>query len=269
MSHICRTHRCQWWHYNIAGVWLSNNFSGLYVTPSGTSAGSTHLYTDEQCRYRPHDIYPGGRIVLLIYIQCGAGSGTVACRHFQGIFTASVFLSVSASQDRMCICNTAHTQHAKCSRQGSPPRHPASASRARNKLRVRSSLVPGFSQLCSWQKKGLWGKVQRSFFEYLPGFHIRRRRNFRASHGRERSLTQGRIAFLGRCVHHHSVPQNGNPDCAFLAPVGLNIRKLFSYCLVYLICITVGISKFCLAHFRRSRRFWAFGVVAAGAGGQH
>lgn len=121
-------------------MWLSVFFSGLHVTQSGTGAGSTHLYTREQCRIRPHDIYPGGRIVLLIYIQCGAGSGTMACRHFQGIFTASVFLRLSAPRDRMCICNTAHTRNGKCSCQGSPPRHPASASRSRNKLRARSPL---------------------------------------------------------------------------------------------------------------------------------
>lgn len=97
---------------------------------SAVSVGSTHL-----------DAISGGRIVLLIYIQCGAGSDTVACRRFQGILTASVFLSVSARRDRMCICNTAHMRYYKCSRQGSPPRHPASASRARNSLRVRSSLI--------------------------------------------------------------------------------------------------------------------------------
>lgn len=52
---------------------------------SAVSVGSTHL-----------DEFSGGRIVLLIYIQCGAGSGTVACRRFQGILTASAFLRVSA-----------------------------------------------------------------------------------------------------------------------------------------------------------------------------
>jgi hypothetical protein len=57
-------------------------------------------------------------------------------------------LRVSAPRDRMCICNTAHTRHAKCSRLGSPPRHPASASRPRNELRARSPLTvcqPDFS----------------------------------------------------------------------------------------------------------------------------
>ena len=97
---------------------------------SAVSVGSTHL-----------DAFSGGRIVLLIYIQCGAGSDTVACRRFQGILTVSVFLSVSARRDRMCICNTAHTRYYKCSRQGSPPRHPASAERARNSLRARSPLI--------------------------------------------------------------------------------------------------------------------------------
>ncbi len=96
---------------------------------SAVSVGSTHL-----------DAFSGVWIVLLIYVQCGAGSGTVACRHFQGIFTASVFLRVSAPPDRMCICNTAHTRNCKYSCQGSPPRHPASASRSRNKLRARSPL---------------------------------------------------------------------------------------------------------------------------------
>lgn len=139
---------------------------------SAVSVGSTHL-----------NEFSGVWIVLLIYVQCGAGSGTVAFRPLQAILTISIFLRVSAPRDRMCICNTAHTRHAKCSRQGSPPRHPASASRPRNKLRGRSPLVSGFSQLCSWQKKGLGCKVQRSFFEYLPGFHIRRRRDFRAGHG--------------------------------------------------------------------------------------
>ena len=43
-------------------------------------------------------------------------------------------------RDRMCICNTAQARHYKCFRQGSPPRHPASVSRSRNKLRVRSPL---------------------------------------------------------------------------------------------------------------------------------
>ena len=110
------------------------------VTQSGTGAGSTYLYNAAQCRIRLHDIHPGGRIVLLIYIQCGAGSGTVARRHFQGGGAASIFLRVSAPRDRMCICNTAHTRHAKFSRLGSPPRHPASASRPRNELRARSPL---------------------------------------------------------------------------------------------------------------------------------
>lgn len=68
----------------------------------------------------------------------------MACRHFQGIFMVSVFLKVSALRDRMCICNTAHTRHGKYSSQGSPPRHPARASRSRNKLRARSPLP--FSQ---------------------------------------------------------------------------------------------------------------------------
>ena len=148
MSHICRIHRCRYRHCHIAGLWLSLFISALHVTQSDTSAGTTHLYIREQCRIRPHDIYSGGRIVLLIYIQCGAGSGTVAFRHFQGIFMASVFLRVSAPRDRMCICNTAHTRHGKCSCQGSPPRHLASVSRSRNKLRVRSPLSvfqPDFS----------------------------------------------------------------------------------------------------------------------------
>ena len=100
---------------------------------SAVSVGPTHL-----------NEFSGVWIVLLIYVQCGAGSGTVACRHFQGLFMASVFLRVSAPRDRMCICNTAHTRHGKCSCQGSPPRHPASASLSRNKLRARSPLP--FSQ---------------------------------------------------------------------------------------------------------------------------
>lgn len=82
--------------------------------------------------------------MLLIYIQCGAGSGTVVCGHFQSIFTASVFLNVPAPRDRMCVCNTAHARNYKHYRQGSPPRHPASASRAHNELRARSPLP--FSQ---------------------------------------------------------------------------------------------------------------------------
>lgn len=141
MSHICRTHRCRYRHYNIAALWLSNNFRQLNSTQSGTGVGSTHLYAGGQCRIRPHDIYPGGRIVLLIYIQSGAGSDTMVCRCFEVILTASIFLSVPAPRDRMCICNTAHTRHVRCSRQGSPPRHPASVSLAHNKLRTRSPLT--------------------------------------------------------------------------------------------------------------------------------
>jgi hypothetical protein len=67
---------------------------------------------------------------------------------FLGYFHGFNFLRVSAPRDRMCICNTAHTRHAKCSRLGSPPRHPASASRPRNELRARSPLTvcqPDFS----------------------------------------------------------------------------------------------------------------------------
>lgn len=96
---------------------------------SAVSVGSTHL-----------NKFSGVWIVLLIYVQCGAGSGTVAFRPLQAILTVSVFLSVSASRDRMCVCNTAHARNYKHYRQGSPPRHPASASRAHNKLRARSPL---------------------------------------------------------------------------------------------------------------------------------
>jgi len=96
---------------------------------SAVSAGSTHL-----------NEFSGVWIVLLIYVQCGAGSGTVVFRPLQAILTVSVFLSVSASRDRMCVCNTAHARNYKHYRQGSPPRHPASASRAHNELRARSPL---------------------------------------------------------------------------------------------------------------------------------
>lgn len=100
---------------------------------SAVSVGSTHL-----------NEFSGVWIVLLIYVQCGAGSDTVACRPLQAILTVSVFLSVSAPWDRMCVCNTAHARNYKHYRQGSPPRHPASASRAHNELRARSPLP--FSQ---------------------------------------------------------------------------------------------------------------------------
>lgn len=69
---------------------------------SAVSVGSTYL-----------DAFSGVWIVLLIYVQCGAGSGTVAFRPLQAILTASVFLSVSASRDWMCVCNTAHARNYK------------------------------------------------------------------------------------------------------------------------------------------------------------
>ena len=100
---------------------------------SAVSVGSTHL-----------NEFSGVWIVLLIYVQSGAGSGTGAFRPLQTSLTVSVFLSVSASRDRMCVCNTAHARNYKHYRQGSPPRHPASASRAHNELRARSPLP--FSQ---------------------------------------------------------------------------------------------------------------------------
>jgi hypothetical protein len=90
---------------------------------------------------------------------------------FSGGGAASIFLRVSAPRDRMCICNTAHTRHAKCFRRGSPPRHPASASRPRNELRARSPLTvcqPDFSHAKNYpsemhacavvkcEKCGLW-----------------------------------------------------------------------------------------------------------------
>lgn len=37
------------------------------------------------------DEFSGGRIVVLIYIQCGAGTSTAASRLSQGILTLQIF----------------------------------------------------------------------------------------------------------------------------------------------------------------------------------
>ena len=116
----------------------------------------------------------------------------------------------------------------------------------------------------SWQENNLECKVQRNIFECLPGFLVRRRWDFRAGHGRECSLAQFRIAFLGRRVHHHAVPQKGNPDGTLLPLIVIGFKKLLCDGLLYLFSIVLSFRKFSLVPFRRH----GFLLIAAGAGGQ-
>lgn len=118
MSHNPHTCWCRIRHCHIAGLWLSLFISQLNVTQSGTGAGSTYLYIAARCRIRLHDIHPGSRIVLLIYIQCGAGSDTTLGGMFLQPFMGSFFLTFSGdhlqADVEFCACAKSRADGTGC-----------------------------------------------------------------------------------------------------------------------------------------------------------